>query len=65
MCSCCFFSSQPAKWLIKAGKYENDTENGLLQTGNDSRRLNDEVLIESRSEVNHEEEEDPLHPTEA
>jgi len=49
----------------EAGKNENDTENGLLQTGNDNRRLNDDVLIESRNEVNLEEEEDPLHPTEA
>lgn len=49
----------------EAGKNENDTNNKLLQTWNDNLRLNDDVLFESRSEVNLEEEEDPLHPTEA
>lgn len=40
-------------------------ENGLLQTGNDNIKTNDELLVESREEVNLNDETDPLHPTKA
>lgn len=40
-------------------------EKGLLQTGNDNVKTNDELLVESREEVNLDDEIDPLHPTKA
>ncbi|MGM0873389.1 MAG: hypothetical protein ACQEWV_01080 [Bacillota bacterium] len=40
-------------------------ENGLLQTGNDHVKPNDELLVESREEVNLDDDRDPLHPTKA
>lgn len=40
-------------------------EDGLLQTGNDHVTRNDGMLVESREEVNLDNEDDPLHPTQA
>jgi hypothetical protein len=40
-------------------------ENGLLQTGNDHVKPNDELLVESREEMNLDDDSDPLHPTKA
>ncbi len=42
-----------------------DQEEGLLQTGNDNVRSNDDLLVESREEVNLVHEREPLHPTQA
>lgn len=38
-------------------------EEGLLQTGNNRVKTNDDLLLEAREEVN--DENDPLHPTQA
>ncbi|MBO1514624.1 hypothetical protein [Metabacillus bambusae] len=43
----------------------NTEEKGLLQTGNDKIRTNDDLLVESREEFNLDNEHDPLHPTKA
>ncbi|PGT81674.1 MULTISPECIES: hypothetical protein [Bacillaceae] len=44
---------------------EVEQEQGLLQTGNDEIKRNDDLLVESREEVNLDNNDDPLHPTEA
>jgi|GEM_PF-5537507 len=43
----------------------NQEEEGLLQTGNDHVRTNDDVLVEAREEVNFDQDREPLHPTQA
>lgn len=43
----------------------NQEEEGLLQTGNDHIRTNDDVLVEAREEVNFDQDREPLHPTQA
>ncbi len=40
-------------------------EEGLLQTGNDHVKTNDDILVEAREEVNDDNDRDPLHPTQA
>jgi hypothetical protein len=43
----------------------NTEEKGLLQTGNDKIRANDDLLVESREEFNLDNDQEPLHPTKA
>lgn len=40
-------------------------EVGLLQTGNNRVKTNDDLLLEAREEVNYDNDRDPLHPTQA
>ncbi|WP_026559899.1 hypothetical protein [Bacillus sp. J37] len=40
-------------------------EEGLLQTGNNQVKTNDDLLLEAREEVNYDNDRDPLHPTQA
>ncbi|WP_226530201.1 hypothetical protein [Metabacillus niabensis] len=40
-------------------------EEGLLQTGNNRVKTNDDLLLEAREEVNYDNDRDPLHPTQA
>ncbi|MBU7591884.1 hypothetical protein [Metabacillus halosaccharovorans] len=40
-------------------------EEGLLQTGNNRFKTNDDLLLEAREEVNYDNDRDPLHPTQA
>lgn len=49
----------------QASKERVQEDQGLLQTGNDDVKPNDEILLESREEINADENQDPLHPTQA
>lgn len=40
-------------------------EEGLLQTGNNRVKTNDDILLEAREEVNYDNDRDSLHPTQA
>ncbi|MGM7720125.1 hypothetical protein [uncultured Metabacillus sp.] len=58
VCSACNVNDQD-----EALNETGTEENGLLQTGNDQRITNDDILVEAREEVNLDKDHDPLHPT--